>query len=172
LVVGDQGRLQFETESGGFGMKDIHPVALLDPLMVGIVAVVCTIVIHAVPLSATVRFLSREKKRGRVGLNFWVDTGIVAGVILLALVAHLLEIAFWALLFLACGEFSGFGTAFYHSAVNYTSLGYGDIVMSPAWRLLGPIETTDGMLLFGVSAAMTFAVIQRLIEARYAELKE
>jgi hypothetical protein len=66
-----------------------------------------------------------------------------------------------------CGEFSDFRTAYYHSAVNYTSLGYGDIIMSSAWKLLGPLETADGMLLFGVSAAMIFAVIQWLVGARY-----
>jgi len=73
---------------------------------------------------------------------------------------------------LRCGEFSEFGTAYYHSAVNYTTLGYGDIVMSPAWRLLGPVEAANGMLMFGVSTAMIFAVIQRLIGARFADLKD
>jgi hypothetical protein len=80
--------------------------------------------------------------------------------------------ALWAALFMMCGEFSDFATAYYHSAVNYTSLGYGDIIMGSAWRLLGPLETADGMLLFGVSTAMIFAVIQRLVEARFADLKE
>jgi hypothetical protein len=70
-------------------------------------------------------------------------------------------------LFMICGEFSDFRTAYYHSAVNYTSLGYGDIIMTPAWRLLGPLETADGMLLFGVSTAMIFAVIQWLVDARF-----
>jgi hypothetical protein len=93
-------------------------------------------------------------------------------VILYAFVAHLMEMALWAILFLICGEFSDFATAFYHSAVNYTSLGYGDIIMSPSWRLLGPLETADGMLLFGVSTAMIFAVIQRLVEARYADFRD
>jgi hypothetical protein len=153
-------------------MKNVHPVALLDPMAVGLVAVICTILIHALPLSATVRFVSREKKLGRVGVSFWMDTGILARAILFALVAHLVEMAFWAALFIVCGEFSDFGTAYYHSAVNYTSLGYGDIIMSPRWRLLGPLETADGLLLFGVSTAMIFAVIQRLVEARYAILHE
>jgi hypothetical protein len=75
-------------------------------------------------------------------------------------------------LFMICGEFSDFGTAFYHSAVNYTSLGYGDVIMTPSWRLLGPIETANGMLLFGVTTAMTIAILQRLIEARFVDLKE
>jgi hypothetical protein len=153
-------------------MKYVHPIAFLDPMAVGVVAIICTILIHALPLSATVRFVSREKKRGRVGVSFWMDTGIIARAILFALAAHLVEMAFWAASFMICGEFADFSTAYYHSAVNYTSLGYGDILMSPSWRLLGPLEAADGLLLFGVSTAMIFAVIQRLVEARYAILHE
>jgi hypothetical protein len=150
-------------------MQDTHHIAFLIPVAVGIAAVICTIFIHALPLSATINFVRREDKLGRVGVRFWRDTVIVARVILYALVAHLLEIAFWAVLFMICREFSDFDTACYHSAVNYTSLGYGDIIMSPTWRLLGPLETANGMLLFGVSTAMIFAVIQRLFEARYVD---
>jgi hypothetical protein len=147
-------------------MQDTHHIAFAIPVAVGIVAVICTIFIHALPLSATINFVRREERLGRVGVGFWMDTVIVARVILYALVAHLVEIAFWAVLTLICREFSDFDTAYYHSAVNYTSLGYGDILMSPTWRLLGPLETANGMLLFGVSTAMIFAVIQRLFEAR------
>jgi Ion channel len=148
-------------------MQDTHNIAFLTPLVVGIAAVFCTIFIHALPLSATINFVRRQERCGRVGVAFWMDTVVVARVILYALVAHLLEIAFWAVLFVICGEFSDFNTAYYHSAVNYTSLGYGDILLSPAWRLLGPLETADGMLLFGVSTAMIFAVIQWLVDARF-----
>jgi hypothetical protein len=153
-------------------MKDAHPILLLTPLAVGFAAVVCTIVIHALPLSGTVRFIRREKKLGHLGLNFRKDMGVVIRIILYAFIAHLIEMALWAAVFLLCGEFSDFATAYYHSAVNYTSLGYGDIIMSPTWRMLAPLETADGMLLFGVSTAMIFAVIQRLVEARYTEFRE
>ena len=86
--------------------------------------------------------------------------------------AHLIEIAFWAVLFVICGEFPEFGTAYYHSAVNYTTLGYGDVIMTPSWRMLGPLEAANGMLMFGVSTAIIFAVIQRLIHARFADLRD
>lgn len=147
-------------------------IAVLVPLAVGIVAVILTIFIHAVPLSATVGFVRREQRLGRVGVGFRDDIFIVGRAILYALAAHLVEIALWAVLFILCGEFSDFGTAYYHSAVNYTSLGYGDLIMTPAWKLLGPLETVNGMLLFGVSTAMIFAVIQRLVEARFVDLKD
>jgi len=61
--------------------------------------------------------------------------------------------------------------AFYHSAVNYTTLGYGDLIMSPTWRLLGPLEAANGILMFGVSTAMIFTVILRLTQARFADLQ-
>ena len=149
-----------------------HRIAILVPMVVGAIAVICTILIHALPLSATVNFVRREKRLGRVGTSFWIDMGIVVLALLYALVAHLAEIALWALLFVVCGEFSDFATAYYHSAVNYTSLGYGDLIMTPSWRLLGPLETANGMLMFGVSTAMIFAVIQRLVETRFVDLKD
>jgi hypothetical protein len=80
-----------------------------------------------------------------------------------------IEITAWAAVFDLCREFPKFAAAFYHSAVNYTSLGYGDVVMSASWRLLGPLETAEGMLMFGVSTAMLFAVIQRLIQTRFRD---
>jgi hypothetical protein len=74
--------------------------------------------------------------------------------------------------FVICGEFRDLGTAFYHSAVNYTSLGYGDVLMSASWRLLGPLETANGTLLFGISTAMIFAVMLWLIQVRFTDLED
>ena len=85
--------------------------------------------------------------------------------------AHLIEIALWAVLFVICGEFKDFAGAYYFSAVNYSTLGYGDVIMSASWKLLGPLEAANGALMFGVSTAMIFAVIQRLILARFADLR-
>ena len=152
-------------------MPQSHQFAMLAPLVVCAVAVACTIFIHALALGATVNFVRYERRLGRAGAGAWIDLGIVALVISFAFVAHLIEIALWAVLLVICGEFQDFASAFYHSAVNYTSLGYGDLLMTPAWRLLGPLETANGMLMFGVSAAMVFAVMQRLILAHYADLR-
>ncbi|HUN61366.1 MAG TPA: ion channel [Candidatus Sulfotelmatobacter sp.] len=152
-------------------MTQIHHIAILAPLAVGLVAVICTTVIHALPLNRTIAFVRRERRLGLAGSSFWFDMGIVGLAVLYALAAHLVEIAVWALLYVLCGEFADFATAYYHSAVNYTSLGYGDLIMSPSWRLLGPLETANGMLLFGVSTAMIFAVIQRLVQTRFVDLQ-
>jgi Ion channel len=146
-------------------------MALLIPLVVGGSAIAVTIIIHGLAVETTVRFVHRERVLGRAGKHFWVDFPIVVLVISFALAAHLVEMAIWAVLFMVCGEFQVFGTAFYHSAVNYTTLGYGNVGMSPSWRLLSPLEAVDGMLMFGVSTAMIFTVIQRLLESRYLRLR-
>jgi hypothetical protein len=153
-------------------MTQTHRIAILVPLLVGLVASICAVMIHLLPLRATVDLIRREKTLGRIGTNSWIDIGIFLRVILYASLAHIMEVALWAVLFIICGEFPDFGTAFYHSAVNYSSLGYGDVIMTPSWRLLGPLETADGMLLFGVSTAILFAVIQWLVQARFVDLRD
>jgi Ion channel len=147
-------------------MTQIPRIPLLIPLLVGSSAAIVTVVIHALAVSVTLKFIRIERKLGRAGASFWIDVAIVALAILFTFVAHLISIALWAALFLICGEFSGFGAAYYHSAVNYTTLGYGDIIMSPSWRLLGPLEAANGALMVGVSTAMLFALIQFLNEKR------
>jgi hypothetical protein len=140
-------------------------VAISLPLLVGIVANAATIVIHALAVRATVAFVRHEDQAGRVGVGFWTGVVVLAVGVFFALVAHLLEIGVWAVLFMLCGEFPAFATAYDHSAVNYTTLGYGNVIMTPSWRFLGPLEAANGMLLFGVSAALVFSVIQYLIRA-------
>jgi hypothetical protein len=152
-------------------MTQIPRIPILIPLAVAAAVILCTIFIHALPVSATLEFLRRARRLGRTGKNFWSDFVIIVLAMLATLAAHLIEIALWARVFVLCGEFPDFGTAYYHSAVNYTTLGYGDLIMSPHWQLLGPLEAANGMLLFGVSTAMVFALIQWLIEARFADLR-
>ena len=152
-------------------MAQNHQFAILPPLIVGAGAVACTIFIHALALAATINLVRYERKRGRAGSGAVIDLAILMLVISFAFVAHLIEIALWAVLLVICGEFQEFGIAYYCSAVNYTTLGYGDVLLTASWRLLGPLEATNGALMFGVSAAMVFAVIQRLVLARFEDLR-
>ena len=57
--------------------------------------------------------------------------------------------------------------AVYHSAVNFASLGYGDIVMSKYRKLLGPLEAINGVLMLGMSAAALMVILQQLVKLQY-----
>jgi Ion channel len=152
-------------------MTQVDQVAIVTPLAVGAGAVLCTIFIHALFLGATVNFFRRETRLGRAGMRYLIDLTIVVLVTSFSFVAHVIEVGVWAWLFVICGEFHEFGVAYYHSAVNYSTLGYGDVIMSPSWKLLGPLEAADGSLMFGVSTAMIFTVILRLILIRSTNIE-
>jgi hypothetical protein len=145
-------------------------VALILPLMVSLMTTLGTILIHGLAVIVIVHFIRRQHRLERIGVQFWQDVAIVCTATLLGGAAHLLEITIWALVFVFCGEFAQFAGAFYHSAVNYTTLGYGDVVMTPSWRLLGPLEAADGMLMFGVSTAIIVSVIQLMVRTRFRDL--
>jgi hypothetical protein len=88
-------------------------------------------------------------------------------IIMLAMTAgNFVQIAMWGALFVWLGEFDELYEAIYHSAVNYASLGYGDIVMSKPWKLLGPLEAINGVLMVGMTAAALMAILQQLIKAQ------
>ena len=78
----------------------------------------------------------------------------------------LVQIALWGALFVALGEFDEYYEAVYHSAVNFASLGYGDIVMTKKWKLLGPLEAVNGVLMLGMSAAALMVILQHMIKAQ------
>jgi hypothetical protein len=59
-------------------MTQVHQVAILIPLAVGASAVACTIIIRALAVIATVNFIRRERRLGRVGAGFLIDLSIVA----------------------------------------------------------------------------------------------
>ena len=52
--------------------------------------------------------------------------------------------------------------------MNFTSLGYGDIVMSKEWKLLGPLEAVNGVLMLGMTAAALMAILQHMIKLQRA----
>jgi hypothetical protein len=92
--------------------------------------------------------------------SFLSSMTVISAVMLLLVVGNLAQVAIWAVLFQLLGEFDQFGDAIYHSAVNFATLGYGDIVMSADHRLLGPIQAINGVLMIGVSTATLMTAFQ------------
>ena len=114
-------------------MIQSHRISILAPLGVGVVAWVCTIVIYLLPLRATINLVRRERRHGRVGMP-WSDLGIFARVVFYASLAHFLEIGFWAVLLMICGEFSDFGTV----TPSLVTVGAPNFFSITALRPLGP----------------------------------
>jgi voltage-gated potassium channel Kch len=143
----------------------VHQISAMALLLVAVLASFFTILVHSLLPGVIVRGVRHHIARGQRG--FWVwDAILVTRLTLFALAAHFVEISLWALSFVLCGQFSNFALALYYSGVTYTTLGDNTTVLSARWRLLEPIEAANGMLMFGVTTAIIFAVIARLIETK------
>ena|SRR6267378_4275553 len=135
-------------------------------LAVGLGMFVLTLCVQMAPVVIFLHIATSKHPRSLLRPSYpanFILLQLVAG---LFLFGHLVNITLWALLLCLCGEFAEFEAAYYHSAVNYSTLGYGDIVMSMRWRLLGPLEATNGITMFGISSALFFALMSRLIDRR------
>jgi hypothetical protein len=82
------------------------------------------------------------------------------------MLGNFLQIVLWGTLFFWLGEFSEFYEAVYHSGVNFTSLGYGDVVMSSERKLLGPLEALNGILMLGLTSAALLGILQHLTKGQ------
>jgi len=133
---------------------------------IGVGVILSVLVIQALAAGVGLEAISRSLARRWVGVSVWWNGLATLMLIVLLLVGHMAQVAVWARVFLATGEFEDFSLAFYHSAVNYTTLGYGDVVMSARWRLLGPLEAASGTLAFGWSTAVIVTVVLRLVRYR------
>jgi hypothetical protein len=139
---------------------------MLSSLLVGLAATFGTIVIHGFVVHAIVMTLRRDLKRGVLGSRLSVNLVFIMGATLLALAGHLVEIGLWAFALDMSGAVPDFRAAILSSAGNYTTSGT-DIALAPQWKLLGSLEAVAGMLMFGLSTAFIFAVVNRLIHTRF-----
>ena len=133
---------------------------MLLPLLMGMPVILCNMLLQSLVSVWCIRFYIKRfhDKEGALA-------GVMAlfGIITIVLLGNLLQILLWGALFLWLGEFTTLLEAVYHSGVNFATLGYGDIVMSPQWKLLGPLESVNGALMIRLSGACMLAVLQHHI---------
>jgi hypothetical protein len=131
---------------------------MLRQLILGSAVSLGNIAIHALVMALIVRAARAVHARFLSHLTLrLVAVMIVTVAVLMA--AHLSEIAAWSLAY-ALFAIAAEGTDYvYFAFVNYTTLGYGDVVPVARWRLLGPMTAMNGVLLFGWSTAVIFHVL-------------
>ena len=114
----------------------------------------------------SVRYAVREFAEVPAPRGFLAKIRPLVVAMLVMMAGNLVQIAAWGMLFVVLGEFVELYEAVYHSAVNFTSLGYGDVVMSKQWKLLGPLEAVNGILMLGMTGAALMAILQQLIKVQ------
>ena len=142
----------------------------MTAMLIGFAVTLGALVVEGVAVTVGVEAISVLIAKRVIGSQLWRNGAATLFLIMALLIGHLAQMALWAMAFMAAGQFETFAVAFYHSAVNYTTLGYGDIVMSEDWRLLGPQEAVSGTLAFGWSTAALVTIVIRLFRYRHLGL--
>lgn len=137
----------------------------LDQIAVGLGMVILTTMVHALFMVSGNHFAERDLSRhGRArsnlskavrlsGLTAWQFLAVITGGLI------------WALLYRldpAITMLPDLETALYFSMVTFTTVGYGDIVLTGKWRVLASFQAANGMIIFGWSTALIFYYIQRI----------
>ena len=139
---------------------------MLINLAIGLPTILLCLVLQATFTFWSVRYYSHQSHREAIIAGPFVQIRSLLVVMIVLILGNFLQIMIWGSLFMALGEFSELYEAVYHSAVNFSSLGYGDVVMTKPWKLLGPLEAGNGVLMFGLTGAALMAILQQMIQAQ------
>ena len=137
---------------------------MLSKLFIGWSLTALCVMIHAMGMTGLLRWVNSAVER--IGARFWFSTWVLVRTAGWIILLHLVEIALWAFFYTWRNAMPDLPSAFYFSAVTYTTTGYGDLVLPNEWRLVGGVEALTGILMCGWSAAFFFAVVSRMNETR------
>ena len=132
---------------------------ILENFLVGLPAMLVCLAIQAFVTAWCVRYYVRRMRAVPAEDHLRVGIRPLLVAMVAMMLGTLVQVGLWGGLFVFLGEFSELYDAVYHSAVNYASLGYGDIVMSKRWKLLGPLEAINGVLMLGMTAAALMVIL-------------
>jgi hypothetical protein len=123
------------------------------------------IAIHALLTTTVVRVARRADARSK-----WRSPLLLVAILIptvsVLMVAHTVEVFVWASAYtlVDAAPAGPFRDVVYFAFVNYTTLGYGDIVPAARWRLIGPMTAMNGVLLFAWSTAVIFEILRKTLE--------
>lgn len=129
----------------------------------GLPLIVLTVLIHVLGLGLinhrAASVLTQRMQRRHPAIAFAVVVGTVS---LLATILHAAESGIWAIAYRLLGALPNNKSAMLYSLNAMTSYGHDALVLDDYWQLLGAMEALNGWLLFGLTTAFLFGIIQKL----------
>ena len=134
-------------------------------IVIGFALMGITVAIHALGAAVWLSFMAKSlhKKNQNSQLRQIFQSVVWTAMALLFL--HMVEVIFWAAAYYALPGHAGlssFSESIYFSIVTFTTLGYGDITLSTQWDALAGMEAMVGIVVFGLTTALIFAIVQRI----------
>jgi Ion channel len=141
---------------------------LATNLALGTLMISLTVVIHTFGLMGVTHVMSwvtdRIRMHGHRSRMLAMNTVVIG--VFAVLTA---EVWLWAASFTLIGVVDDFETALYFSTITFSTVGYGDVVPHPEWRMLAALEGVNGFLLIGWSTAYLIAAGMRVGPFRSGE---
>ncbi len=129
----------------------------------GVPLIALTVVIHVFSLALftarTERLLARYTDHRHFALTFALVIGVA---VVMVTSLHLLEAGIWAAAYRFLGAIADSKSAMLYSLSALTTYGHANVFLDPKWQMMGALEALNGMLLFGLTTAFLFAMIQRV----------
>lgn len=135
-------------------------------LMLAFGLVAATVLIHTTFLAVSMRWLSGRNTGPALDFNFWPLTWLFVRLVWILLISHTLQITIWACFYYWGGALPDFESAVYFSGITYTTIGYGDVLVMPPWRIIATVEGLTGIVMCSLSAAFFFSVLTHLFFSR------
>lgn len=135
---------------------------MLRQILFGGALNVANIAIHAFVMTIVVQVAQSAHAKSKIGSSVYLVM-IMIPTVLVLMVTHTVEVAVWAIAYFIVGAAPDGTDWLYFAFVNYTTLGYGDVIPVPRWRLLGPMTAMNGVLMFGWSTAVIFEVLRKAV---------
>lgn len=147
---------------GIVGRQSILRDDMLRQFLVGGGISLVNITIHALVMTMAVRVARAGSTKKTSHPSLFLIAVMIPTVSVL-MVTHAIEVIVWSLAYSIVDAAPSDSNLVYFAFVNYTTLGYGDVLPVEGWRLLGPITAMNGVLLFGWSTAVIFEVLRKAL---------
>jgi len=129
----------------------------------GLPLIVLNVVVHVLGLGLindkVVRTLSGVMERQHFTLVFAVAMSVV---VLLVTILHSIEAVVWAIAYRLLGAMPDNRSAILYSLGALTTYGHANLFLPDHWKMMGALEALNGILLFGLTTAFLFAMIQQV----------
>jgi voltage-gated potassium channel len=135
---------------------------LATQLLLATAMAALTVVIHLTGLSLLIGATNRHAGHLQADRAFVSQALVLVGVSFGLFTLHSIEIWSYAMLYYGLHATRTFEDALYFSTATYATIGYGDLTLSKAWRLLGAIEGANGVILLGWSTAFFVSIVARI----------
>ena len=134
---------------------------IFTKVLIAFLMLILTTAIHASGMMLAMKFTSHRDNTGKL---YRVCSRVlrVSYIVVCMFIVSLIEVAAWAVTYLAIDAIKGFEKAIYFSMVTFTTLGYGDVLLDEKWRVLASYEAANGIIMFGWTTAIVMYGIRHV----------